>query len=100
MVSDRISAARGAHASSASARAQRAPRLLQLCIELDCSLRVRARYPGYPSVGSTRGRYIFTVVPRPGALDTSRAPFDCRTIPSTVESPSPVPLPALLVGGQ
>jgi hypothetical protein len=42
---------------------------------------------------SCRGRCTRNVAPRPGALSTSMPPPLCATMPYTVESPSPVPLP-------
>ncbi len=50
---------------------------------------------GAPS--STRGKYTLKVVPLPGSLYTQMQPALCLTIPYTVESPRPVPLPTSLV---
>src|SRR5713226_6411872 len=45
----------------------------------------------------TRGKYTLKVVPWPGSLYTQIHPPLCLTIPYTVASPRPVPLPAGLV---
>jgi hypothetical protein len=46
---------------------------------------------------ATNGSQIRKVVPRPGSLSTMMCPPLCLTMPNTVESPSPVPLPTPLV---
>ena len=48
-------------------------------------------------VASRRGRYTSMVVPSPSSLCTHMSPPLCLMIPYTVESPSPVPLPASFV---
>jgi len=47
--------------------------------------------------GGYDGRYTSNVDPSPGALRTRTSPRLCFRIPHTVESPSPVPLPASFV---
>ena len=46
---------------------------------------------------AARGRAMRKVVPSPGAVSTSMVPPPRVTIPYTVDSPSPVPLPFSLV---
>ncbi len=46
---------------------------------------------------SASGRITSKVVPAPGRLATSRQPRERFTIACTIESPSPVPVPAALV---
>src|SRR2546425_7165907 len=45
------------------------------------------------SGASTRGRYMRNMAPCPTVLSTVMWPPLCRTMPYTVASPSPVPLP-------
>ena len=45
----------------------------------------------------TAGRYTQNTLPEPGVLATLTVPFDCFTMPYTVERPRPVPRPGSFV---
>ena len=65
--------------------------------EVPLTIRRGAAPAPFDATGSETGSHNSTVVPAPGSLAIRIAPPDCATRPSTIDSPSPVPWPALLV---
>src|SRR6476660_9325636 len=65
--------------------------------EPDAVIAIGATDDARSADSSAHGRYSGNVVPTPGVLDTRIWPWLCLMVASSIERPSPVPLPGCFV---